>query len=170
MSIQVFLVLRSPAYALTAFAIAAVFGTTLLYFNEFLFFAPYLTLFVPPEGVGMLLLDLAISASSGITIVISFFQISRFPRLPKTHGRTGMAGILLAIFAGACPCYYLVPLLAVAGGAGGALAAVGILFNAYQFPIKLLSLALLVPVTYSLERSLKASCRIQEPTKMINVG
>lgn len=163
MSIQVFLVLRSPAYALTAFAIAIVFGTTFLYFNEFLFFAPYVTLFVPPEGVGMLVLDLAISALSGITLVISFFQISRFPRMSKTHGRTGMAGILVAIFAGACPCYYLVPLLAVAGSAGGALGAAGIFFSTYQLPIKLLSAILLASVVYSLERSLKASCSIQEP-------
>lgn len=163
MAILISLVLRSPAYALTAFAIAAVFGATLLYFNEFLFFEPYVTVFVPREGVGMLVLDLAISVLSGITMATSFFQMSRFPGMSKKSGGKGSAGILIAIFAGACPCYYLVPLLAVAGGAGGALAAVGIFVNAYQFPIKSLSLAVLAAVTYSLERSLKASCTIQEP-------
>lgn len=162
MAILISLVLRSPAYALTAFAIAAIFGVALLYFNEFLFFAPYVTLFVPREGVGMLVLDLAISGLSGITIATSLFQMSRFPGISKKSGGKGMAGILVAISAGACPCYYLVPLLAVAGGAGGALAAVGIFINAYQFPIKSLSLAILAAVTYSLERSLKVSCAIQE--------
>ncbi len=77
-----------------------------------------------------------------------------------SQARGGVAGILIALVAGACPCYYLLPLLAVAGGAGGALGVLGIYMNAYQLPIKILSLGLLGAVAISLERSLRASCDI----------
>ena len=68
--------------------------------------------------------------------------------------------MLAAVVAGACPCYYLVPLLALAGGAGGVLGALGIFLYNLQIPIKLLSLALLGFVLLMLERSLVAYCRI----------
>ncbi len=71
-----------------------------------------------------------------------------------------MLGIFPALVAGACPCYYLVPLLAVAGGVGGVLGAVGIAFYTYQIPVKIASLALLAFVSLSLERSLAASCKV----------
>lgn len=76
----------------------------------------------------------------------------------KRQGKIGIAGIVAAFLAGACPCYYLVPLLAVAGGVGGALGTVGILFYAYQLPVKLASVVLLIFVSFSLERSIRASC------------
>jgi hypothetical protein len=160
-SLQVLLALRRPAYSLTALSIAVIFGTLFLYFDGFLFFAPYLTLYLPVQEMGMIVLDLAVSALSGITIALSFFQLRNVPLIGNKQSKVGLVGIIAAFLAGACPCYYLVPLLAVAGGAGGVLVAVGIFFNAYQVPVKLLSLFLLVAVTYSLERSLRSSCEIQ---------
>jgi hypothetical protein len=94
-------------------------------------------------------------------MALSIYQVRNVPRLATNQGKAGLGGIIIAIVAGACPCYYLVPLLAVAGGAGGALAAIGILFEVYQLPIKLVSLALLGTVAFSLERSLRAMCRIR---------
>lgn len=166
-SLQVVGALRRPAYGLAALAIAVIFGTTFLNFDEFLFFAPYFTLYVPPGGIGMIVLDLAISILSGITIALSIFQIRNVPRIGRTQGKVGLAGIVSALLAGACPCYYLVPLLAVAGGAGGALATVGIFFDTYQLPTKILSLILLASVTFSLERSLKASCNVHQDVSSV---
>jgi hypothetical protein len=77
------------------------------------------------------------------------------------QARAGLGGIVIAFVAGACPCYYLVPLLAVAGGAGGTLVTVGIIFEAYQIPLKLISVALLGTVMYTLERSLRAACAVK---------
>ena len=110
--------------------------------------------------MGNLALDLTLATLSGIVMASSIFQIIGVPRAGKAQGKVGLMGILAAVVGGLCPCYYLVPLLAVAGGLGGALAVVGIAFYAYQIPIKLSSLALLGFVTYSLERSLRASCSV----------
>jgi hypothetical protein len=48
--------------------------------------------------------------------------------------------------------------LAVAGGAGGTLAFIGITLDTYQVPVKIVSLALISFVGFTLERSLRASC------------
>jgi len=101
-----------------------------------------------------------ISALSGIAISGSFFQLRFVPYVSSRNAGTGLAGMLAAVVAGACPCYYLVPLLALAGGAGGVLGALGIFLYNFQIPIKLLSLALLGLVLFTLERSLVAYCRI----------
>lgn len=150
-----------PAYATTAAGVAFAFGLLFLYFNEFLFIAPYLVFSVPSDEVGLFSLDIILSALSGAVIALSIYQVKNIPRAGTIQGRVGVTGMVVAIVAGACPCYYLVPLLAVAGGAGGALAAVGILFEAYQFPIKLLSLALLGIVAFTLERSFRAACKVR---------
>jgi hypothetical protein len=161
MSLQIFELLRRPPYAAAALGIASAFGAMFLYFNEFLFVAPYFVLSVPASGIGLFALDILLSALSGVVMALSTYQLRNFPRIARNQGKVGLSGIVVAIVAGACPCYYLVPLLAVAGGAGGALVAVGILFEAYQLPIKLFSLALLGTVVFTLERSLRAMCEIQ---------
>ncbi|MDG6963391.1 MAG: hypothetical protein JRN27_03275 [Nitrososphaerota archaeon] len=91
---------------------------------------------------------------------MSMYEIHTFPALKGAHRRAGLLGVAAAVVAGACPCYYLVPLLAVAGGAGGILAAFGILFSEYQIPIKLGSLALLAFTAFTQERSLRAACEL----------
>ncbi len=161
MSLQILGVLRRPPYVSATLGVSVVFGTLFLYFNQFLFFVPYFIFYLPSDGFGLLALDLLLSALSGVVIALSIFQIRNIPRGPRGQGKVGLTGILIAIVAGACPCYYLLPLLAVAGGAGGALAAVGIIFAAYELPIKLLSVALLTAVTYTLEMSLRAFCAVR---------
>jgi hypothetical protein len=160
MQTQIVGVLRRPPFALSSFAIALLSALFLLYFDEFYFLAPYLTVFIPADRLPVLLLDLAISSLSGIVLSLSIYEIRTFPNLRAGPKGVGAAGIIAAFIAGACPCYYLVPLLAVAGGAGGVLGTIGILFFDYQIPIKLGSLALLVFTTFTVERALKAACEI----------
>ncbi len=167
MSLEIYSALKKPTYAVAALAITTLFATTFLRFDNFLFFAPYLILYLPQSGFGVMALDLSISILSGVTIALSIYQIRNVLTRGKNQGKIGLTGIMVALLSGACPCYYLVPLLAVAGSAGGALAAFGIFFSTYQLPIKLLSLTLLASVVYSLERSFKASCSIRRGQAMI---
>lgn len=159
MDLQVFQALRRPSYGLTAGAIALLFGIMLVYFDGFLFFFPYLVFYVSGGELLTLGLDLSTSILAGIVMTVSVYGIRNL-RKGGSQAKGGVAGIIMALVAGACPCYYLVPLLAVAGGAGGALGVLGIYMNAYQLPIKVLSLGLLGAVAFTLERSLRASCDI----------
>jgi hypothetical protein len=157
--LQVFRVLREPSYGLAAGVIALLFGVALVYSNGFLFFFPYLVFYVPPEEFLTLGLDFLTSVFAGVVITASVYGIRNFRR-GASQARGGIAGVVVALVAGACPCYYLAPLLAVAGGTGGVLGVLGVYMNAYQLPIKASSLALLGTVAFTLERSLRASCDI----------
>lgn len=155
---QIIAVLRRPIFALSSISIALVFSLIFLYFDGFYFVSPYLVAYVEPSRLPVLLLDISISALSGVVLTLSVHEVRTFPRQKSPYKRPGLLGIVAALVAGACPCYYLVPLLAVAGGAGGALATLGILFSDYQAPIKLGSLALLLVTALAQERSLRAAC------------
>ncbi len=160
MALQLLGVLRKPLFGLLSLVIGLSFAVLFLYSDGFIFIAPYFVVNLPVDSVLHLPLDLLISGLSGIAISASIYQLKYVPFASSRTAGTGIAGMLAAVVAGACPCYYLVPLLAVTGGAGGALGALGITLYEYQIPIKLLSLALLSFVLFTLERSLIAYCRI----------
>jgi hypothetical protein len=174
MTFQIAEILKKPAYAVFATAIALLFAVLYLFFDQFLFFAPYLVFYLESARIGYLALDLIISALSGILLSLSLFQLFNISKTKSKGPKLGLAGILVAFFSGACPCYYLVPLLAVAGGAGGTLAFIGITLDAYQVPVKIISLALMAFVLIAMERSLRASCRLDlarmSPTQKSNSG
>lgn len=160
MYLQLAGVLRRPSGIFSTVVIALVLASVFLYFDEFYFLKPYLVAYVAPGRIPILALDVVISALSGVVLTLAVYEIRAFPSRKGHQGRTGLAGIAAAFVAGACPCYYLVPLLAAAGGAGGILAAAGILFFDYEVPIKFGSLALLVFTAYTQERGLRAACGI----------
>jgi hypothetical protein len=131
-----------------------------LYFDGFYFVSPYLVAYIDSSRFSVLLLDVTISAFSGIVLTLSAYEISSLQVRTAGYRHTGLVGVVVAFLAGACPCYYLVPLLAVAGGAGGALATLGILFYSYQAPIKFSSLGLLLLTAFVQERTLRAACKV----------
>jgi hypothetical protein len=163
MTVQTVQVLRRPAFGLVTISVAAIFAFTFLFFDDFVFISPYFLFYVTPSRSPYLALDLTISLLAGSVIALSIYQIRNTRSNKANNTKVGLAGVVAALIAGACPCYYLVPLLAVAGGAGGFLGALGIFFFTIQIPIKLSSLALLAFVSFTLERSLRAACEIPVP-------
>lgn len=142
---------KDARYLLLSVAIMVGYGTMLLFFDSFIFFSPYFTFYVAASAYANLLLDLLLTFLTAIVLTVSIRQVSL--RKQGSASKTGMLGIFAALLAGACPCYYLVPLLAVAGTIGGALGAVGILLNAFQIPIKLGAMLILVVATYKLNKT-----------------
>jgi hypothetical protein len=148
---------RDTKYTLLSVPIILIYGTVLAFFDQFLFFSPYFVFYVPASGLANLALDLTLTALTTLVMTVSIRQLI-LQRSGGRASRTGTIGVIAAILAGACPCYYLIPLLAVAGTVGGALGAVGILLNAFQLPIKLAAALLLVIAGYELNKS--GVCRI----------
>jgi hypothetical protein len=167
MAMQTLQTLKKPLFSFIAVILAFAFGIMFFYFDEFLFFSPYLTLYLPVEMAGKIVLNTVLSIISGLVVSLSLYQLRNMPNREGAQGKMSASGIIAAMIAGACPCYYLVPLLAVAGGVGGILGAIGTVFYAYQTPIKLFSLALVSFVAFTIERSLRAYCRIDSRTKSL---
>ncbi len=161
-TVQVLLVLRRPRYLLPSLFITIIISLIFLYLDEFYFVSPYFVVYVDPSRATLFMLDLTISLLSGIVLVVSSYEIRTFPDLKGSYRKTGMAGVAAAFLAGACPCYYLIPLLATLGGVGGVLGAAGIFLYDYQIPIKLGSLLLLAFTIFTLERGLRAACSLPE--------
>jgi hypothetical protein len=128
--------------------------------DQFLFVAPYLVFYVPATGLAILVLDILLSILTGIVLVVSLQQV----RSARSRGTayTGVLGIAAALIAGACPCYYLAPLLAIAAGVGSALEGIGILLNVYQIEIKTASVVLLLVVSWALEKNARMACHIKQ--------
>jgi hypothetical protein len=160
LTMQILAVLRRPPYVLPGSAIAAAVSLLFLYLDEFYFVNPYFVVYIDPSRVPVFLLDVIISMLSGVVLIVSVYEIRTFPSLKGSYRKTGMAGIMAAFVAGACPCYYLVPLIATLGGLGGVLGTMGILLYNYQFPIKVGSLVLLAFTIFTLERGLRAACAV----------
>ncbi|MCS4538759.1 MAG: hypothetical protein HYY67_07885 [Thaumarchaeota archaeon] len=161
MAIQMLQTLKIPMFAMIALTIATFFGFTLFYFDEFLFLTPYLTFYVPVEKIGNFATDILLSLLTGVVMANSLNQIRLVSSMKSANSKFGVVGIFGALLSGACPCYYLLPLLTLTGVAGGMLGVLGIMLYTYQLPMKLASLGLLALMMFSLERSLKASCGIR---------
>jgi hypothetical protein len=149
---------KDTKYVLLGIAIMIGYGIMLLFFDQFLFFAPYFTLYVPSSAYSSLVLDLTLTFLTAIVLTVSTRQIL-LQRQGGSASKTGILGIVAALIAGACPCYYLVPLLAVAGAIGSTLGALGILLNTFQIPIRLGAMLILVVATYKLNKS--GVCKIK---------
>jgi hypothetical protein len=139
--------------------VAVSYGLLLMFIDQFLFIAPYFVFYVPLTGLAILALDMSLSILTGVVLVVSLRQVRS--RRSKGTAYTGILGIVAALIAGACPCYYLVPVLAIAGGVGGALGAFGILLNAYELEVKTASVVLLLIVSWGLERNARMTCRLK---------
>jgi len=155
---------KDAKYVLLSMVIMVGYGIQLLFFDSFLFFSPYFTFYVSASAKANFLLDLLLTFLTTVVLAVSIRQIS-FQRQGGSASKTGMLGIFAALLAGACPCYYLISLLAVAGTVGGAIGAVGILLNAFQIPIKLSTLLILVVATYKLNKS--SVCKIDPPSQSV---
>jgi len=152
---------RDGRYVLLALPILIAYGLMLLFLDQFLFFTPYFTFYIPPSGTVNFIIDLILTILTTMVLTVSVRQL----RLQRGGEATkaGTLGIIAGILAGACPCYYLIPLLAAAGSIGGALGAMGILLNAFQIPIKLAATLILMIAAHKLDRS--GICKVRPPTQ-----
>jgi hypothetical protein len=148
--------LKRPSLLVATILVVVSYGLLLMFIDQFLFIAPYFVFYVPLTGLAILALDMLLSILTGIVLVVSLQQV----RSARSKGTayTGLLAIVPALIAGACPCYYLVPVLTIAAGVGGALGAIGILLNAYELEVKTASVVLLLIVSWGLERNARMTC------------
>jgi hypothetical protein len=151
--------LKTPSLLVATILVVVSYGLLLMFVDQFLFVAPYFVFYVPLTGLAILALDMLLSTLTGIVLVVSLQQV----RSGRSKGTpyTGVLAIIAALIAGACPCYYLLPVLTIAAGIGSALGAIGILLNAYQLEVKTASAVVLLIVSWGLEKNARMTCRLK---------
>ena len=160
MRLLVFQIFRNSVYVVAAVAIMIGYSVILLFFDQFLFIQPYFVAYAPANSLGLLVIDLVLSVLTGFVATVSIHEIKSNANQARGAMRAGLIGVFAAVFAGACPCYYLVPMLAVAGGFGGVVGLTGIFFSIYQIPIKLISIIILLAACYGLEKAARTKCAL----------
>ena len=160
MRLLVFQIFRNPVYVMLTMAIMIGYCVMLLFLDQFLFIQPYFVAYMPANGFGLLSIDLVLSVLTGFVAAVSIHEIKSNANRAGGAMRAGLIGVLAAAFAGACPCYYLVPILAAAGGFGGFLGLTGIFFSVYEIPIKIVSIIILLAAGYGLEKAARTKCTL----------
>jgi hypothetical protein len=157
--LQVFkTVFSKPSYVILAIAIFCALFIGLSIISEYLFLSPYLTLNVSFSELSGFLLIIAVSAMSGIVIVMNVYRIKALRKSMKSMGG-GFLGSIIGASAGACSCGSIgFAVISVFGTAGGI--ATSFLTN-YEIPLRLVSLAILGYTYYATTKALSFECKIK---------
>ena len=161
MRLLILRIFRNPLYVILTMVIVIGYCLMLLFLDQFLFVQPYFVAYVPVNSLDLFSIDLVLSVLTGFVSAVSIHEIRSNANQAGRATRAGLIGMLAAVFAGACPCYYLVPLLAATGGFGGVLGLTGILFSVYEIPIKLVSIFVMLAACYGLERAARTTCTLK---------
>ncbi|RMF31579.1 MAG: hypothetical protein D6752_01975 [Candidatus Nitrosothermus koennekii] len=145
------LVFSNKMYLAISIPIAVSMFILLSYISEFIFFEPYLTIYIPTAYIPSFITIVIVSILSSIVITMNIFKLKAF------RGVTGITGSVIGVGAGACGCgpvgFSLISLLGTAGGT-----ATAFLTN-YELPLRLVSIAILLYAYYTTAKSFK-SCSV----------
>ena len=128
----------------------------LIVVTEFLFFEPYLLLYVPEYAILNFVSIIVISLLTGIVISMSIYRI-RFLQASTKKLRSGILGSLIGAGAGACCGGIGVALISIFGAVGGA--ATTVLTN-FEIPLRVISIGILVFTYFMIVRDLNRECKV----------
>ena len=150
-------------YYLLASSIATMFWILFNYFDQHIFFSPYLAFYIPKEGTVDFILSSIISIMLGIVLSLNTYHIKGklftgkswdcnviLPALP------GVMGTLSSVCLG-CSVYMGAFVVSLSGSIG-----IGVLsvLASYNLPIRLISLTLLAYSLYFLNKSINNNRKI----------
>lgn len=141
-------IFKHATYSLTAILVALSVGAALLLLDGYLFYQPYLVLYVPAENQVNFALILAIAALAGFAVTLNI-HLFRSQTLSVSRRETsGVAGSMVGLVSGVCGCSTVgFNLISLLGSAGGIMTA---LVYRFQIPLKLVSIFLLTYSIYSI--------------------
>jgi len=156
--VMIRLVFSNPWFVAAAICIFAVMMLGLLIISEYLFLQPYVVGHIPSGTEFGFVLILVIAVLSALVIPANIFRMAVLNRPGQKIGG-GIAGSTIGVVAGACSCgTFGVALISIFGSAGAAATS---FFTAYEMPLRLLAVAILVLTYVTTARSLKAECSIR---------
>ena len=151
------MVFSRKAYVGITIAVSAIFFVIFNILDEYLFFSPLITFYVPPDTSANFALSTAIIAMLGIVISMNVYAFRSIGVKLKENG-TWLSGSFIATATGICGCTSLGFAIISALGGAGALAS-SFLTN-YQMPLKIVSLGVLIYAYYSVRKNIMRTCAV----------
>lgn len=152
------LIFSNVWFVLMAACIFATMTFSLLIMSEYVFLEPYVTGHVPRGTELGLSLILAVAVLSALVIPANVYRITVLNRSGQKVG-PGLAGSVVGIAAGACSCGPLgFTVISTFGSVGAAATS---FLTAYELPLRVAAVAVLVLTYATTERSLKRECSIR---------
>ncbi len=153
------LVFSNPAYLGISGSIFVFMLVLLFYFQEYLFFEPYLVFYIPDGMFPSFVSIIVVSGLIGLVISLTIFQI-RTQKSSTKKTSTGLVGSLIGAGAGICTsCGSLaIPIISVVGVAG---ASTLNFLTIYEFPIRVVAIGILVGTYFIMTKSITKECKIK---------
>ena len=153
------IVFTKGSYIGIAVAVSIGFFTLFNALDEYLFFSPILTFYVPPDGIANFSISIAIIVLLGIVVSMNVYMFKHL-HVGLKESSSWLSGSFIATATGACGCTLLgFAIISTFGGAG--ILASSFLTN-YQVPLKLASLAILFVAYYSVRKSMIKTCVVKK--------
>ena len=154
---QIFVVFSNIKYVLLALAIFSTMLFGLLLISEYIFLEPYIIGHLPKGTEFGLSLIIILCTLSALTISMNVFRISTLKDSKKKMGG-GVFGSIIGVAAGACSCGPIGFAVISTFGSVGATASA--FLTAFEIPIRMIAIGVLVLAYYTTAKSLKIQCRI----------
>ena len=151
------LVFSDIKFVIVAICIFATMTLLLLIMSEYVFLEPYVVGHIPRGTELGLLLILVIALLSALVIPANVYRILVLNR-SKRKMSTGLTGSVVGVVAGACSCGPVGFAVISTFGSVGAVATS--FLTAYEVPLRVAAVAVLVLTYATTARSLKHECRI----------
>jgi len=126
--------------------------------QEYLFFEPFLTFYIPQGMFSSFISIIVVSGLIGLVLSLTIFQI-RAQKASTKKTSTGLAGSLIGAGAGVCAsCGSLtIPIISVLGVAG---ASTLTFLTIYELPIRLVAIGILLGTYFMMIRGINKECKI----------
>ena len=151
------MVFLKKVYIGIATAVSATFFVVFSIFDEYLFFSPLITFYIPPDAYANFALSTAITLVLGLVISMNVYAF-RSIRVKFKENGTWLSGSLIATATSACGCTSLGFTIISSFGGAGVLAS-SFLTN-YQIPLKIVSLGVLIYAYYSVRKNIMRTCGV----------
>lgn len=142
-------------------AVAVSIGFFILFniLDEYLFFSPIVTFYVPPDGIANFSISITIIVLLGIVASMNVYMFKHL-HIGLNESLSWLSGSFIATATGACGCTSLgLAIISTFGGTG--ILASSFLTN-YQIPLKLASLAILFVAYYAVNKSMIKTCVVKK--------
>jgi len=152
-------VYKNPANILVGSVVFSALLVAILYFQQFLFFEPYMIFHIAVGSELSFILIVTVSALSGLVVSTALFQIRNLKTVSNKVGG-GIAASLIGAATGVCTScvpigFYIIISLGVAG------ANTLYFLQLYEIPIRVLAIAVLGVTFMMIIRNIKARCEIK---------